>query len=325
VEDKAKRRIGWSVASAVLTVIGLGGIRGDLAGWWTALGFLDTTAAQWAFVGMGAVVFGAFVIVPSVRDVWEDRRADEQAEAIEVASPLEPLPHDPEKTYTGTPSHKVSGQGRFRALEATLDVGSGYDTGVTCEIVRPDGQSFPFGWEGVNHPKTRREIRDNGFGIWAREEGPYTIRWWSRPPPGYAPELIAEEEVPLGPTGPLDGWIARHSWRGKEIVFEVAQESSGNEHLHGFKCEIFGPSPLVPFVADHRSQEETFGLPSLKATGSFVFPQDFSDAPAVQDLHDGDYTVYWTAWDVSGEPGLPNTQLDVARDTFHITWDGSVE
>jgi len=234
-------------------------------------------------------------------------------------------PHDPTKDYNARLSFEISGQGRFRYLLSGLhDVGNGWDRGVEMEVVLPSGKLVKAGgWVGLDTPEMRRAVAQGG-GARAELPGPYVIRWRNMPSPDYESEVIAEKVVTLESTGPRKGWTAHHHWRGEEIVFEVVQDSLGREQLRGFRCEVWGPSPLVPFEADDRSHEQAFGPPSLKEKGSFVFPQDFRDAPALQNLHDGDYTVYWTAWEVAGESS-PHRQLDVARDAFHVTRDGSVE
>jgi len=320
--DKTKRRIGWSVLSVTLTVVGLGGVRSDLAGWWTVLGFVDTMTAQWVLVGLGVGVFGLFVVVPSARDAWSDRHPAVPAEP----PPKEPQPRDSTKDYSATLTHEVIGEGRYRYLLSALhDVGNGWDQGVEMQVERPSGTIARVqGWQGLDSPQMRRSVGE-GAGIRAESEGTYVIRWRNMPLPDYESEVIAEEAIILEPTAPREGWIAHHANLGGEIMFQVDRDSPARGLLHGFKCEIWGPSPLAPFQADDRVREKVLGtLPSAKGQGTFTFPQDFSDAPALRDLQDGDYTVYWTAWEATSQPNS-SRPLDVARDAFHVTRAGYVE
>ncbi|MGH2573189.1 MAG: hypothetical protein ACRDGU_06875 [Actinomycetota bacterium] len=70
-----KRRVGWSVLTAVLAIIGIGGIRDDLAGWWSILGWIDADLVAWLFVLAGLAVFVLFVVLP----VWREQRSKVQS------------------------------------------------------------------------------------------------------------------------------------------------------------------------------------------------------------------------------------------------------
>lgn len=270
--------------------------------------------------GLAAIAFG---IVGLVRDrTWRPVPPDQPPAA------RGPEPHDPGKSYGAVLAQEVIGEGRFRYLASSLhDVGNGWDRGVELEVERPSGKLVKVGgWLGLDAPATRRALAQ-GQAVRAEEPGPYVIRWRSVPLSEYESEVIAEEVITLERTGPLEGWIAHHANLGEEVMFQVDRDSPGRGLVHGFKCEIWGPSPGVPFEADDRRRESAqgniiiHGLPREKGQGSFTFPNDFSDAPALRDLRDGDYKVYWTAW--AAEESVP--PIDVAHDAFHVDRTGYVD
>ena len=132
----------------------------------------------------------------------------------------------------------------------------------------------------------------------------------------------------LEPTGPLVDWIATHHRLLLELVLDGRHESGEREHaIQGFMCEVIGPSGQ--FRADDRDRESAMGLisgrelPNPKTQGDFHFPRDFQDAPQVSDLHAGEYSVSWSAWESADEP-FGYQPLDVARDTFRVLRDGEV-
>jgi hypothetical protein len=251
-------------------------------------------------------------------------RAASSLPVIQEESPapvaLPPQPHDRDKKYNADLTYEVIGQGRYRYLVSGLreDVGNGWDLGARLEIELPSKQIVSGGgWQGLDTPEMRR-LAGRGGGAQAEAEGPYVIRWRSIPAEGYDSEVMAEERIVLPPTAPLEGWRARNLRRGDEMLFLVEPDSSSRGPLHGFKCEIVGPTPGSPFVADDDHREKTFfDLPSPKERREFVYPDDFVDASRIRDLYDGDYTVYWTAWQPDdGSHG--RLQLDVARDGFSV-------
>jgi hypothetical protein len=247
------------------------------------------------------------------------RPADESAPA-----PPKTEPRDPNKDYGATLTHEVIGAGRFRALLSGLDyVGDGWDRGVELTVVRPSGKAERvMGWQDLDVPRARRGV-EQGSGIIAEQEGPYVIQWRNIPLPPYESEVIAEETVPLGPTGPREGWAAAHRRENGALIFTVERDSPDREPLHGFECIIKAPWDQYE-ASDRRKQEKFFDLPIPKDKGSFRFPEDFSDAPVLIDLRDGEYMVYWTAWEAEDESH--STQpIDVARDAFRVSRSGLIE
>jgi hypothetical protein len=246
----------------------------------------------------------------------------------ETESPLlQQEPPDPDKKYNADLTYEVVGQGRYRYLICGLreDVGDGWDRGAQLEVLVPSKQIVPLGgWMGLDTPETRRAAR-RGHAVGAEAEGPYVIRCWSIPAPGYENEVMVEQTVHLPPTASLEGWTAQNVKRGDELLFRVEPDSPGRGTLRGFKCEVFGPAPGAPFVADDNVREKTFyGHPSPKERGEFVFPGDFADAPQTRNLHDGEYAVYWTAWEPNDDPDGVRL-LDVARDRFSVSRTSGVE
>jgi hypothetical protein len=257
--------------------------------------------------------------------ISEDDRAARSSLFSEDEKPEKPnAPRDPSKVYSATPKHEVGGQGRFRYVKATLhDVGNGYDHGVLCEITVPGGRSYRAAWNGLDTPMSRRIVASDGHGVYAPVEGEYRIRWWNTVPPDYSPEVIAEEVVSLPPTGPLEGWRARHDQLTEdELILGVERINPSHDLLSGFRCLVRGPHDF--WEADDRSlQENWFDPPAPKGQGLFSFPKDFGDAPKLEDLRDGDYQVEWTAWKL--EEGRTAESLDVAHDTFRVDRDGTIE
>lgn len=114
------------------------------------------------------------------------------------------------------------------------------------------------------------------------------------------------------------------------LILEVRHQDGGEgSQLQGFHCVMFGPSG--DFTADDRNRETTMGLispgqfPNPKTSGGFEFPRDFSDGIAIEDLRDGRYSVYWSAWVPDSSAGLFAYEwVDVARDEFQVLRDGRV-
>jgi hypothetical protein len=118
---------------------------------------------------------------------------------------------------------------------------------------------------------------------------------------------------------------AGHSGLGSELQLEVVSDHPGAA-LQGFQCVVAGPDR--EYVADDAVRERTMGLigptdrPNPKEGSSFLFPRDFPEAPAPVDLRDGEYRVYWTAWEAVEGGVAEYRPLDVARDSFRVLRNG---
>lgn len=283
----------------------------------------------------------AFVVVTAVA-LYISTRPLPSAEGIRIGTPIvkvedfatppvpEHQPHEANKDYSPPkPIHNVMGQGRFRTLAVGLDeVPNGYDRGVRGEVRSPSGRSVSLGYAGLHDPRQRRRVADEGLAVSAVEEGDYAVVWRNEVPAPYEPEIIAEETVPLPTTGPLEGWDAEHTAFDDEVRLIVNRDEPSRGLLHGFECVVAGPSG--EFAADDRGRESQVGiitpgeLPRPKGQGEFRFPQDFREAPEVRNLQDGEYTVYWTAWQDEGDDFGAWRQLDVARDQFTVMRSGLI-
>ncbi len=228
-------------------------------------------------------------------------------------------PRDPSKDYTGISKSEVSGQGRFRSLRFTLhEIGSGYDRGVECEVTGPHGERAKETWSDLQLPGNRRRLAEKGNSVWAREEGPYVAIWSNSPLSGYEPDVIARDVVPLGPTGPLEGWTARHELSGDQLLLRVCRDTDEQGQLYRFRCELKGPS------GDFWAEDDSGTIPQPKHEAQLVYPRDFQgEVPSLPNLIDGTYDVFWEAKEQSNESD-PLEPVDVARDAFHVTRKGQI-
>jgi len=250
----------------------------------------------------------------------------------EAQAPLVPEPHDPLKDYSARAEHEVRWQGRFRHIRATLhDVGNGWDRGVRLEVEFPSGEVRNIHeWQDLSVRAMQREVAEKGDGVEAEPAGPYILRWRSVPLPQYLSEIVAEETIPLDPTGPLEDWVAEHQGLEARFVLRVRHiNGERGSPLQGFRCNVIAPGD--EFMADDRDRELKMGIiqfgefPTPKTQGQFFFPNEFEDAPERRDLRDGEYTVFWTGWrpDPSGD-WLESEWVDVARDTFKVLRNGQI-